>query len=60
MLPVPGIGRLVFESIVRRDYPIIMGGFLFAGAGVIIANLLTDVAYGLLDPRIRLRRRRLA
>jgi ABC-type dipeptide/oligopeptide/nickel transport system permease component len=52
----PGVGRLIFESIVRRDYPVIMGGFLFAGAGVILANLLTDMAYGVLDPRIRLRR----
>jgi ABC-type dipeptide/oligopeptide/nickel transport system permease component len=53
----PGIGRLIFESIVRRDYPVIMGGFLFAAVGVIVANLITDVAYGGLDPRIRLRKR---
>lgn len=52
----PGIGRLMFESIGRRDYPIIMGGFLLAAVGVLIANLITDLTYARLDPRIRVGR----
>lgn len=50
----PGIGRLMFESIARRDYPVIMGGFLLSSAGVVLGNLLADLLYGVLDPRIRL------
>jgi peptide/nickel transport system permease protein len=50
----PGIGRLMFDSISRRDYPVIMGGFLLSATGVILGNLLADVIYGALDPRIRL------
>ena len=53
----PGVGRLIYESIARRDYPVIMGGFLLAALGVLIANLLTDLVYGSLDPRIRIGRR---
>lgn len=53
----PGIGRLMFESISRRDYPVIMGGFLLAALGVLVANLVTDLAYARLDPRIRIGRR---
>lgn len=49
----PGTGRLFWESAVRFDYPVLMG-ILVIGAGlVIVSNLLADVAYGLLDPRIR-------
>jgi len=49
----PGMGRLAFESILRRDYPLLLGILLFSSVAVIAANLVTDVAYGLLDPRIR-------
>jgi peptide/nickel transport system permease protein len=49
----PGIGRLLFESLTARDYPVILGIFLIGGATAVIANLLTDVAYAALDPRIR-------
>jgi ABC-type dipeptide/oligopeptide/nickel transport system permease component len=52
----PGIGRLMFESIGRRDYPVIMGGFLLAAVGVLVANLITDLTYARLDPRIRIGR----
>lgn len=51
----PGMGRLMFEGILRRDYPLIMGILIFSSAMVIIANLLTDILYGVLDPRIRRR-----
>jgi peptide/nickel transport system permease protein len=49
----PGIGRLLHDSMFTRDYPTIMGIFLVVSVGVIVANLLTDLAYALLDPRVR-------
>ena len=50
----PGLGRLLYDATLARDYPLLMGIFLTASASVIIANLLVDVLYGWLDPRIRL------
>lgn len=49
----PGLGRLVFESILRRDYPTLLGILIFSTILVIIANIATDLAYRLIDPRIR-------
>ena len=49
----PGLGRLAFESVLRRDYPTILGVLLFSSIVVIVMNLLTDVAYRLIDPRIK-------
>ncbi len=49
----PGMGRLAFDSILRRDYPTIMGVLFFASAMVVIANILTDWSYRLADPRLR-------
>jgi peptide/nickel transport system permease protein len=49
----PGLGRLAFESVLRRDYPTILGLLLFASIVVIVMNLLTDLAYRLIDPRIK-------
>lgn len=49
----PGMGRLAFESILRRDYPTIMGVLFFASAMVVVANILTDLSYRLADPRLR-------
>jgi peptide/nickel transport system permease protein len=51
----PGLGRLLYDATLARDYPLLMGIFLVAAVSVIVANLITDVAYGLLDPRVRLR-----
>ena len=51
----PGVGRLAVGAVFERDYPIIMGVNLLIGAVVIAANLLTDLAYGLVDPRITYR-----
>ncbi|MFN0086911.1 MAG: nickel ABC transporter permease [Blastocatellia bacterium] len=50
----PGLGRLTIESINSRDYPMVQGCILMIAATYIIANLITDFAYRLLDPRIRL------
>lgn len=49
----PGIGRLTFDAAVARDYTMIMGTVLFSSVLVILGNLLADVSYGLLDPRVK-------
>ena len=50
---IPGLGRLVVDAILKRDYPIIQGLILFFSFLYIMLNLLIDIAYTLLDPRIR-------
>jgi peptide/nickel transport system permease protein len=50
---VPGLGRLLVDAIFRRDYPIIQAVVLITSLSVILANLVVDVLYGVLDPRIR-------
>jgi peptide/nickel transport system permease protein len=49
----PGNGRLLGESLVRRDYPVVMGNFMVIAVLVVAGNLLADVAYALVDPRVR-------
>lgn len=49
----PGLGRLAFESVLRRDYPTILGVLLFSSIVVVIMNLITDQCYRLIDPRIK-------
>jgi peptide/nickel transport system permease protein len=51
----PGIGKLVVEAIVRRDYPIIQGYILFMGLFIVIINLFVDLSYRYLNPEIRLK-----
>ena len=53
----PGLGRLAVEAISHRDYPMIQGLVLFVGAVYIVMNLLVDLSYHLIDPRIRLEAR---
>src|SRR6056297_4164487 len=48
----PGIGRLMFESLAARDYNTILGVFLVSAAMVIAFNIITDIVYRLIDPRI--------
>lgn len=50
----PGLGRLVFDAVLHRDYPVMLGGLLVVSVCVVVGNLLADVAYALIDPRIRL------
>jgi peptide/nickel transport system permease protein len=50
---VPGVGRLMVDSILSRDYPIVQAVVLFITAVVVVTNLLVDLTYGALDPRIR-------
>ncbi len=49
----PGVGKWLIESISRRDYPALQGGILLIAACVILVNLLVDLLYGLINPRIR-------
>jgi oligopeptide transport system permease protein len=50
---VPGMGYLFIQSITARDYPVIMGTTLFYAFLVVIGNMVVDITYGLVDPRIR-------
>jgi peptide/nickel transport system permease protein len=50
---IPGVGRLVYTSIQRADLPVIQGVTLFGAFFIIIANLIVDIAYAYLDPRVR-------
>lgn len=51
---VPGIGQLIVRAIFDRDYPVIMGVTLLFGVLVLMINLLTDLSYAVLDPRVKL------
>ena len=50
----PGLGQLTIESIQKRDYPVVQACILLISTTYVVINTLTDIAYGLLDPRIRL------
>jgi peptide/nickel transport system permease protein len=50
---IPGIGKLIVESILQRDYPVIQGVTLTIGLIVLMINLVTDLSYAVLDPRVR-------
>ena len=49
----PGVGKWLIEAINRRDYPVLQGGMLLLGVIVMLVNLLVDVMYGVINPRIR-------
>jgi peptide/nickel transport system permease protein len=51
----PGLGRAIYENVARLDFPVLQGAFLLLAATVVAANLVTDLAYGFLDPRVRSR-----
>ena len=50
----PGIGRLMFDALLQRDYQLLLGVFLVTAAMVVLFNLLTDLIYRFVDPRIEL------
>ncbi|HIB60170.1 MAG TPA: ABC transporter permease [Candidatus Marinimicrobia bacterium] len=52
----PGIGRLALEAIMKRDFPVIQGTVLFMAIMFVLMNVLVDLLYGVVDPRIRLER----
>jgi len=49
----PGLGRLMVDSLAMRDYPVLMGLFLLVSISVVVINFITDIAYSMLDPRIK-------
>ena len=51
---IPGLGRYFVDSVAARDYPVIMGTTLLYAVVLVISNLLVDISYTLIDPRIRL------
>ncbi|MGH9074555.1 MAG: ABC transporter permease, partial [Acidimicrobiales bacterium] len=50
----PGMGLLFFQAALQQDYPILLGFTLFIGVATVVGNLLADIVYGVLDPRVRL------
>jgi ABC-type dipeptide/oligopeptide/nickel transport system permease component len=50
---LPGLGRLAITSVLARDYPVVQGVVIIAAGIFVLANLLVDVLYAYLDPRIR-------
>jgi peptide/nickel transport system permease protein len=50
---LPGMGRFLFDAIVQRDYPVIQGINLLVVSIIVIMNLIVDLLYAVLDPRIR-------
>jgi len=50
----PGIGRLLYEGITFRDFPIVQGVVIIGGGMIVLVNLLVDIFYALIDPRILL------
>ena len=55
---IPGMGQLMVQSVFSRDYPVVMGNLVIVATLTLFANLIADIAYGLVDPRIRLGGRR--
>jgi peptide/nickel transport system permease protein len=50
---IPGMGQLMVQAVFERDYPVIMGNLVIVASLTLVANLVADLAYGLVDPRIR-------
>ena len=49
----PGMGKLIYDAVLKRDYPVLQGCFVIITITVILANLIADLIYGYIDPRIR-------
>jgi peptide/nickel transport system permease protein len=49
----PGVGTLLYQAVLNRDYPVLQGAFLMLTVSVILANIVSDAVYPLLDPRVR-------
>ena len=55
---IPGMGQLMVQAAFERDYPVLMGNLVIVSTLTLFANLAADLAYSLVDPRIRVGRRR--
>jgi peptide/nickel transport system permease protein len=49
----PGIGRMMYEAVQKRDYPVLQGSFILLAVAVVLANLVAEVLYSVLDPRVK-------
>jgi peptide/nickel transport system permease protein len=50
---IPGLGPYVIDAVLRADIPVVLGVTIFAAFAIVLANLIVDIAYAYLDPRIR-------
>ena len=50
---IPGIGRLNYDAIIHSDFPIVQGTVILAALFIVVANIIVDIAYAYLDPRVR-------
>ena len=53
----PGVGRLMYQGIMGRDYPLVQGCLILLGAMIVLINLAVDVSYAYIDPRVRVGKR---
>ncbi len=53
LFSIPGIGQLLTQAVLNRDYPMVQGGLLIVTAVLVLVNILVDVSYAMLDPRVR-------
>jgi peptide/nickel transport system permease protein len=51
---LPGLGQLAWQSVTNQDLPVIIGTVMVASLFIVVANILVDLSYALLDPRVRL------
>jgi ABC-type dipeptide/oligopeptide/nickel transport system permease component len=51
---IPGVGRMLVDAVLARDYPVVQGGVLVLATVFVVINTLTDLLYGIIDPRIRM------
>ena len=56
LFSIPGIGQLLTQAVLNRDYPMVQGGLLMTTASLVLVNILVEVCYALLDPRVRYER----
>src|SRR5438046_5961457 len=54
---IPGMGQLMVQAVYERDYPVIMANLVIVASLTLVANLIADLSYSLIDPRIRVSRR---
>ena len=52
---IPGLGRMSVDAIFQKDFPVIQAMLIVVSVNVLLANLLVDILYGYLDPRVRVR-----
>ena len=53
LFSIPGMGQLLTQAVLNRDYPMVQGGLLLTTTFLVLVNILVDIAYALLDPRVR-------